>query len=89
MSSPFSVHRVDVESVWSEVLVLNRVARRLTVRANWLYLVWQFSSEVVDISLRQWHRALARAHRNLSFVDHEYSAAEDELNRRQEGGPFA
>ncbi len=83
MSTPFSLHRVSASDVWAEVGVLNRVARRLTARANWLYLTWELWGAAIEISLKEWHRALGKIHRNLSFVDGEYADAEEELGVRR------
>ena len=80
-ASPFSQHRISTQDLQHEYQVHSRVVRRLTCRANWLYLTWQISTDSYFTS-DIWQRSLDKIYKNLRFSNAEFDSAGEELVRR-------
>ena len=81
-ASPFSQHWISIRNLQHEYQVHSRVVRRLTCRANWLYLTWQLAAEVVQFSSDIWQKSLDKIDKNLRFSNSEFDSAGEELVRR-------
>ena len=81
-ASPFSQHRISTRDLQHEYQVHSRVVRRLTCRANWLYLTWQISTDIYYFTSDIWQRSLDKIYKNLRFSNAEFDSAGEELVRR-------